>query len=259
MANDISIAMLTHNESTEFRWLMEALIPARDIFDEIVIVDDFSEVDFVKVVREFEDKMPLRFFQRALGKNFASQRNYMKSLCRSRLIFFLDPDELPPMRILRGLPRILEIMEELEIDACQLPRVNIWLPGDQVIHPKHLDLGDKRLTVLWEDQFRILRNLPRLRWTLRMHEYLTGVRRAYRFPHDLEYALLHCKTHERQAGQSAFYRSIWMRHPSRIKNSIVKRLPWHQQTEWVSSDLSLRIRESSFQQSSEFPSESSEG
>jgi len=38
----ISVAMLTHDETPEFRWLMQALLPARDAIDEIVVVDDFS-------------------------------------------------------------------------------------------------------------------------------------------------------------------------------------------------------------------------
>src|SRR5436309_77058 len=65
-------------------------------------------------------------------------------------------------------------------------------------------LDDERLKVLWEDQFRMLRNLPHLHWTLRFNEYLTGVRRGYRFPHTLDCALLHCKTHGRQARQWVF-------------------------------------------------------
>src|SRR5438270_7710007 len=176
----ISVAMMTHDEAAEFRWLMEALLPALDVIDEIVIVDDFSGPQFTAAVHEFENRMPLRFFQRALGGNFAAQRNYMKSLCRGRLIFFLDPDELPTPRVLQGLPKILEMMETLDIDACQLPRLNVWLPGDRLVHPGSVDLRDERVTILWEDQFRMLRNLPHLRWTMRLNEYLTGVRRGYR-------------------------------------------------------------------------------
>ena len=47
----ISVAMMTHNETAEFRWLMEALVPALDVIDEIVIVDDFSDVEFTEAVR----------------------------------------------------------------------------------------------------------------------------------------------------------------------------------------------------------------
>ncbi len=235
----ISVAMMTHNETAEFRWLMAALVPALDVIDEIVIVDDFSDAAFTTAVREFEDTMPLRFVQRALGKNFAAQRNYMKSLCRGRLIFFLDPDELPTTRLLHGLPKILQMMEALDIDACQLPRLNVWLPADRLVHPRSVDLDDERLTILWEDQFRILRNLPHLHWTMRFNEYLTSVRRGYRFPHTLDYALLHCKTQRRQARQWVFYHSIRMRHLSRMKNSVLKRLPWRTRTQWVSADVPI--------------------
>src|ERR1700694_1706437 len=111
----ISLAMMTHNETAEFRWLMEALVPALDVIDEIVIVDDFSGPEFTAAVREFEETMPLRFFQRALGKNFAAQRNYMKSRCRGGLIFFLDPDELPTTQGLGGLPPLLRMLEPMRL------------------------------------------------------------------------------------------------------------------------------------------------
>jgi glycosyltransferase involved in cell wall biosynthesis len=206
----ISIAIMTHDEAVEFRWLMEALMPALDVIDEIVIVDDFSGPEFTAAVRELEKTMPLRFVQRALGKNFAAQRNYMKSLCRGKLIFFLDPDELPTGRVLRGLPKIQSV-----------------------------DLRDEALTIVWEDQFRMLRNLPHLYWTMRLNEYLTGVQRGYRFPHSLDYALLHCKTQARQDRQWVFYRSIRMRHWSRIKNSIFKRIPWRTKTQWVEAEAPI--------------------
>ena len=74
---------------------------------------------------------------------------------------------------------------------------------------------------------------------MRWHEYLAGIRRGYRFPHDHDYALLHYKTHARQARQTAFYRSIHMRHFSRLKNSLVKRLPWRAETQWVSAEVPI--------------------
>jgi glycosyltransferase involved in cell wall biosynthesis len=227
---------MTHNEKTEFVWLMEALLPALDIIDEVVVVDDFSRPEFVESVRHFQERMPLRFHQRALNKNFAAQRNYMKSLCRGELIFFLDPDELPPDRVVRGLPQILAMMKERDIDACQLPRLNVWIEGDALPHPRTIDLAAPGLTVLWEDQTRLLRNLPHLKWTLRLNEYLIGIRRGYRFPHTPDYALLHAKTKRRQERQRVFYRSVHMRHLSRMRNSVLKRLPWRRETEWITAE-----------------------
>ena len=160
----------------------------------------------------------------------------MKSLCRGRLIFFLDPDELPTARVLQGLPKLLDMMERLDVDACQLPRLNVWLPGEKLVDPRNVDLNDPALRISWEDQFRVMRNLRHLRWAMRLNEYLTGVRRAYRFPHTLDYALLHCKTEARQSRQWVFYRSIRMRHLSRMKNSVLKRLPWRTRTKWISAE-----------------------
>jgi glycosyltransferase involved in cell wall biosynthesis len=235
----ISIALLTHNEALPFRWLMQSLSPALSVLDEIVVVDDFSDPDCVETIRGFEDKVPLRFYQRALRKNFAKQRNYMKSLCRGELIFFLDPDELPSERLLMGLPKILEMMERLDIDACTLPRINILHDSDQPVHPSELNLADSTHKVLWEDQIRILRNLPRLYWTMHLNEYLTGMRRCYRFPRLLDYALLHPKTVNSAAKQRLFYKSIKMRHVSRVKNSIFKRVPWRRRIEWIAADVPI--------------------
>ena len=216
---------------------MAALAPAFDVIDEMVVVDDFSDPDCVAAIRAFEGKVPLRFHQHALNKNFAQQRNYVRSLCRGRLIFFPDPDELPPTRIVMGLPNILAMMERLDIDACTLPRINILYESSRPVHPTEIAPTDACvLRYFWEDQVRLLRNLPHLHWTLRLDEYLADIRRGYRFPRIADYALLHPKTVQRGAERQAFYRSIRMRHLSRIRNAIAKRLPWRQRTEWIEAE-----------------------
>jgi hypothetical protein len=232
---DISVALMTHDETTEFTWFMEALTPALDVIGEIVVVDDFSGPAFQGALEHFARSMPLRVHRRALNRDFAAQRNYTKSLCRGRLIFFPDPDELPSLRILQGLPRILSMMEEHDIDACQLPRLNVLLDRETLVHPLAPEWEADDASVLWEDQTRILRNLPHLKWALHLNEYLTGIRRGYRFPRTREYALMHCKTRQRQERQRVFYRSVHMRHFSRVANSIRKRLPWHSETDWVAA------------------------
>jgi glycosyltransferase involved in cell wall biosynthesis len=230
----ISVALLTHNETTQFGWLMDALAPAFGVIDEIVVVDDFSDSDCVAAIRAYESKAPLRFHQHALNKNFARQRNYAKSLCRGRLIFFPDPDEVPPERLVTGLAKILIMMEQLDIDACTVPRISILHESEEPVHPARLGpTSPGVLRYFWEDQVRLLRNLPHLRWTMRLDEYLTGIRRGYKFPRGPDYALLHPKTVRSATAGQAFYRSIQMRHLSRMRNSVFKRLPWRQRTEWI--------------------------
>lgn len=75
-AVSISIAVLTHNETREFKWLMGSLEVAKELIDEIVIVDDYSDVEFLDVVQSFKVDWPIKFFQRRLNKSFAAQRNF---------------------------------------------------------------------------------------------------------------------------------------------------------------------------------------
>jgi hypothetical protein len=72
---------------------------------------------------------------------------------------------------------------------------------------------------------------------MRLNEYLTGIRRGYHFPHEPEFALLHPKTTAAASVGRAFYSSIRMRHLSRMRNSIYKRLPWRRPIEWVSAPV----------------------
>lgn len=214
---------MTHNETREFKWLMRALEPARSIIDEIVIVDDFSDDDFIETVRSFEKTWPIQFFQRRLNRNFAAQRNFAKAQCRGRLILFPDADELPSERVLLGLPKLLEWMESHEIDACYLPRLNVVVPGSDMADPL-LMVDDHALFSTWEDQIRILRNLPKLRFVRQVDELLAGIGRAYKFPHTKDFVLLHVKTATRIEQQRQFYHSIrFATALSKHWNSIAKR------------------------------------
>jgi glycosyltransferase involved in cell wall biosynthesis len=216
----ISVAVLTHNETQEFKWLMRSLEAAKHLIDEIVIVDDYSSHEFVALVQAYKLTWPIKFFQRRLNKNFAAQRNFAKSKCSGRLILFPDADELPSQRILTGLPSLLSWMESESIDACYLPRLNVTLPGP-MRDPLLLDWKTEPHT--WEDQVRIIRNLPRLKWVKRVDEGLSGVEMVYKFPRTEEFALLHVKTSARCEQQQAFYRSMWMRSLTKHWNSIAKR------------------------------------
>lgn len=219
----ISVAVMTHNETQEFKWLMAALGPGRAVIDEIVVVDDFSDDDFIATVKSFEKDWPIRFFQRRLNSDFAAQRNFAIAQCRGRLILFPDADELPSKRTVEGLPALLAWMESHEIDACYLPRLNVVVPGGDLVDPARA-LNDAALYSNWEDQVRILRNLPNLKFVRRVDELLSGIRRAYKFPHTKEFALLHAKTSVRIERQQSFYRSIRLAAAlSKHWNSIAKR------------------------------------
>jgi glycosyltransferase involved in cell wall biosynthesis len=218
----ISVAVLTHNEIQEFKWLMRALEAGRDVIDEIVIVDDFSDPEFVNLVLSYQARWPIRFFQRRLERNFSAQRNYAKAQCRGRLILFPDADEVPSKTILLGLPKLLLWMENNEVDLCYLPRLNLSVEEETDDPVKALATGNAGAPCI-EDQPRIIRNLPAIRWILRVNEGIYGARRYYKFPHDQEFFLLHAKTNSRVKISNKFYSTIKFKRLERHLESIAKR------------------------------------
>ena len=223
-SSPISVAVMTHNEHQEFEWLMRALEPARHLIGEVVVVDDFSDAEFCNLVRSYTQAWPIRFFQRRLRQDFAAQRNFAKAQCSGRLILFPDADELPTSRLVLGLTGLLAWMDTENVDACTLPRLNVLRAEGSVPDLATIEPAVTAASGPWEDQIRILRNLPHLRWRRRLHEYLIGPRKIYRFPRTRDYVLLHAKTSARIERQQRFYRSMAARHFSRHLNSMMKRL-----------------------------------
>jgi len=226
----LTYALMTHNEIAEFAWLMEVLRPIQNENTEIVVLDDFSEPEMVDLIKN----NPVRFYQRALNKNFSKQRNYLKSLCRGEFIFLLDPDEIPSPELLNMLPKILDSMRTMQIDGCAVPRLNLLIEDDNPIDARTLNVSDADLLNQEPDYpMRILANHPEMKWINRVHERLLGIKRASRLPEKLCYSLLHCKTYSRQKSQNNFYRSIIFRHIDKLHKSFCKRMGLIKQPVWV--------------------------
>jgi len=226
----LSFAILTHNEQIEFVWLMDALAPILDDTCEIVVLDDFSRPEVVDAIRRYN----VRFHQRALQRNFSAQRNHLKSMCRGEFIFVVDPDEIPSPHLLRGLPAVLDAMRREDIDACALPRLNILVESPHPVHVNTLALTNGDLQAApRDDQMRLIRNRPEILWINHVHERLVGVKRCYRFPQDLRYALFHCKTLSRARAQNRFYRRIPSRYIDKFRKSLAKRFGALDRIDWV--------------------------
>lgn len=58
-------------------------------------------------------------------------------------------------------------------------------------------------------QGRLYKNSPEIKWERPLHEYVTGAKVVSKFPHEIEYALIHDKTIENQVSQNMFYNSNW--------------------------------------------------
>lgn len=216
----ISFALLTHDEGPELESLLRELMDCLREDEEIVIVDDYSKAQTKEILESYRGHGRFRLFERALHKNFAAQRNFLKSQCLGKVIFLFDPDEELPKKLLLERYKILNMMNQRQIDACAFPRLNFRT--DQ----KKNDMKTKKI----EDaegfpdyQFRIIRNDPHIRWWFRLHERLVGMKRVYFFPAKKSYAFIHEKPMTKIQHQTNFYNSIPFRFWQKLGKSFAKR------------------------------------
>ncbi len=111
----VSVAIITKNEEKNIR---DALESVKD-FEEIVIVDSFSDDRTVELCREYTDKI----FQ-IEWKGFAKQKQFAIDKVTLPWVLVLDADE----RVTESLKReIVEAIMAKDIDGYFIPRKNFFL------------------------------------------------------------------------------------------------------------------------------------
>ncbi len=109
----ITGVILTKNEEKNIKEALTSL----SFIDEIIVVDDYSTDDTVKIVKEHKS-LKVKLFQRKLD-DFSSQRNFATTKATGDYIFFLDADE----RVSKALSKeILTAVEDTTIDGWQVKR-----------------------------------------------------------------------------------------------------------------------------------------
>jgi len=58
-------------------------------------------------------------------------------------------------------------------------------------------------------QARLYKNLPHVKWVRKLHEFVDGAKCSAKLPKEVEYALIHEKTLQRQIEQNMFYNTNW--------------------------------------------------
>ena len=121
-------------------------------------------------------------------------------------IFHLDADEIPHEVLMEQLHTILEMND---VDLVWIPRVNTV---DGMTH-EHIQKWGWNVTqkgwVNYPDyQARVFRNSEDIKWTRKVHEYITGhTTQAHLPPHE-ELSLYHPKTIKKQEKQNELYEKI---------------------------------------------------
>ena len=206
----ISYAITTHNETEEINELLEFLIHNTDREDEICVLDDFSDEKtqevFTSWTSQYGNLKPIKVEQRALNRDFASQKNYLNSMCSGDYIFNIDADEIPHQILVEQIKDILEIND---VDLIWLPRVNLV----EGITEEHLvewqwRMNDKGWINYPDYQARVYRNIDYIKWIKPVHEHITGCKTYSHLPPNEELSLYHCKQIEKQEDQNELYRGI---------------------------------------------------
>ena len=192
----LSYAICVCNEDKELYSLLNFLKKVKDNEDEInVLVDSAHVTEGVrKVLKHFETDVVQN--DRDFDGKFATHRNYHIEKCTGDYIFQIDADEMPQEALIKNLKQILI---NSTIDALVIPRINIH-PGstDEWIKMYKFNVNEIGW-INWPDQqYRIFRRSPEIRYNRELHEMLVGAERVAQVTNDPQLALWHIKTVEKQ-------------------------------------------------------------
>jgi glycosyltransferase involved in cell wall biosynthesis len=243
----ISFTILTHNETDELRKVLEQIKSIKTLWDEVVIVDDFSNNTGTISILEWaknDEQLQAKILQRALAGDFAAQKNYAASQCKNDYIFNIDADETLDESLAKSFREIIAINPDVEyfrlprinkVEGITLAHVNAW---HWQVSQQRTEIEDAPLTpdselfkllkvynlvisennglvkfytpiVNWPDlQGRIYKRVPSIQWQNKVHEVVVGYKRFANFPLDKKFSILHYKTLAKQEQQNNFYSTI---------------------------------------------------
>ena len=215
----ISYLVTVHNETLELLQLIEKLKTHIDfvaINDEVVILDDFSDnPDTIKILSKAKS-YGFTVVKHALNKNFSEHKNYGSKRCVGDYIVQIDADEYLYQPLLNNIHEIIDSNPTVEF--YRVPRVNIVrgaTDNDARNWGWHVsklpDFGDLPI-INWSHgdyQSRIYKNSLRIQWQKPLHETIMGASIVADLPKEVDYAIIHDKTIDRQRAQNEFYNKNW--------------------------------------------------
>ena len=203
----ISYSILVHNEDKTLEKLLQTLLSYKQPQDEIVVLDDYSDNEKTRAVLDYYSSTDdIKLEQRNLLKDFASQKNYLKSMCTGDYSFNLDADEMISHWFMKD---IHDILEGNEVDLIFVPRINT-VEGitEQHVRSWGWSINEKGWINYPDWQGRIFRNRPNIRWEKPVHEMIVGFQTYAHLPQEQKYSIVHPKTIERQELQNKKYSEI---------------------------------------------------
>ena len=216
----ISYLVTCKNETLELLQLIEKLKTHIDFVapnDEVVILDDFSNNEDTKKILSKAKSYGFTVVQHSLNKNFSEHKNYGSKRCVGDYILQIDADEYLSQPLLNNIHEIIDSNPTVEL--YRVPRVNIVrgaTDNDARNWGWHMtklpEFGDLPI-INWHTtgdyQSRIYKNSLRIQWHKPLHETIIGASIVTDLPKEVDYAIIHDKTIERQRNQNMFYNKNW--------------------------------------------------
>jgi glycosyltransferase involved in cell wall biosynthesis len=115
--NKISAIILTKNRQSSIAKCIESVLWC----NEIVIIDDFSTDNTLKIAKQFNTNI----YQRKLSNNFASQRNFGASKAKNDWVLFIDSDETVPKILVKEIKT--NFKNKLRSSVFQMRRNDFFL------------------------------------------------------------------------------------------------------------------------------------
>ncbi|MBI3289958.1 glycosyltransferase family 2 protein [Candidatus Microgenomates bacterium] len=154
----ISAVILTKNEEKN----IERCIQSVSFCDEIVVVDDYSTDKTLELIKKSKiknqnDNLKFKIFERELNGDFAAQRNFGLSKAKGDWVLFVDADEIVSLELADEITNYLSLITN-HLSGFFLKRHdNMW--------EKELKYGDLR-------NFKELRLAKKTagKWSRKVHE-----------------------------------------------------------------------------------------
>ena len=203
----ISYSILTHNETKSLEKLLKFLVKWKADGDEIVILDDYSDDEKTKQILDFYvSTKDIIYEQRSLNNDYATQKNYLKSMCSGDYSFNLDADEMISRWLIKNIHGILE---DNQIDLIYLPRINT-VEGltQQHIQQWGWNVNEEGWINFPDWQGRVFKNRPNIKWEKPVHEMIKGFQTYAHLPTEKPFCMLHYKKIEKQEQQNKKYDGI---------------------------------------------------
>lgn len=209
----ISYCVTVCDEFNEFHDLMTELLHSIDSHkDNIIVLLDLNKTT-EELKQYLNDLFSENFIQLKIDRfqgDFADWKNKFlndPNITLKDYLIFLDADEIPSEQFIKNIHTILEVNPDVNI--LGIPRIN-KVNG---IMPEHLRKWrwsiDENGRINYPDfQYRIMKNLPEIKWVGKVHETLMGPGIKTELPIDVGLDLIHIKDINKQEQQNKLYNEI---------------------------------------------------